>query len=154
MERLLGTNGIAKTTLVTTRWTEGASHKKRAEEEERERTLRLSYWQGPLSCNSEMARFYNTQVSALNIIARLKERERPIVRPENGCRTITEEPIQKPALPDSQASDKQQAPSQESKLWRATKIILAILVAIGIGLALQSSHSHSLRNPVTQMRLN
>lgn len=90
----------------------GASQEQRTQEEERERMLRGDYWQGPMSCNSEMARYDNTKISALNIIARLKERERPIYRSACGCRTIKEQPKPNP---------KDQPTSLEGKPAKAVK---------------------------------
>jgi hypothetical protein len=92
MDRLLGVRGIAKITLVTTKWTASASYTQRAEEEQREQLLRTHYWQGPLSCNSEMARYDNTRSSALGIIARLKVRERSLELPVDGCFPKTNDP--------------------------------------------------------------
>ncbi|KPI35174.1 Vegetative incompatibility protein HET-E-1 [Cyphellophora attinorum] len=121
MDRLLGVTSIAKITLVTTKWTVGATYQQRVEEEQRERMLRMSYWQGPLSCNSEMARYDNTKDSALNIIARLKSRETPIEPPVDGC-------FPKPGQLASPKSP-QQSTFAKSTSWRLSTALKWLLDA-------------------------
>ncbi|KAG8533360.1 uncharacterized protein KY384_002143 [Bacidia gigantensis] len=59
IEHLLGSNGIAKLTLVTTKWTENPSREVRDREERRELHLRDNIWNWQLRCNSAIQRYDN-----------------------------------------------------------------------------------------------
>jgi hypothetical protein len=79
LEYLLGTNGVAKITLVTTKWTKDASEAVKKEEERNERMLQDNYWGGPMRCGSTLERYEGTKASGINILANLRDRKRCIL---------------------------------------------------------------------------
>jgi hypothetical protein len=100
LEYLLGANGIAKITLVTTKWTKDASEAVRKEEEKNERMLQDDYWQGPMKCGSTLERYDGTKASSIDILANLKTRKRRMHPEPSRCRMSTQAPIPE-AVPET-----------------------------------------------------
>ena len=94
IEHLLGQNGIAKVTLVTTKWTKNPTEETRQREELRERELRDSHWDWQLKCNSRIERYDDTLRTALNIILDLETRSRPVRLGAERCRRFASNPAQ------------------------------------------------------------
>ena len=95
VERLWGAEGIAKITLVTTKWTNSTDGRVRKHEEHKETMIKES-WSRPAKCNSKVERWDGTDNSAHKIIANLHERPRPQFRHLDECRKVAE--AQKPYL--------------------------------------------------------
>ena len=94
IEHLLGQNGIAKVTLVTTKWTKNPTEETRQREELRERELREDHWDWQLKCNSRIERYDDTLRTALNIILDLETRSRPVRLGAERCRGFAPNPAQ------------------------------------------------------------
>lgn len=92
IEHLLGRNGIAKVTLVTTKWTKNPTEETRQREELRERELRENHWDWQLKCNSRIERYDDTIRTALNIILDLETRSRPVRLGAERCQRFTPNP--------------------------------------------------------------
>ena len=95
VERLWGAEGLAKITLVTTKWTNSNDERVRRHEEHKE-TMIKECWSRPAKCNSKVERWDGTDNSAHKIIANLHERPRPQFRHLEECRKVAE--AQKPYL--------------------------------------------------------
>ena len=93
-KHLLGQNGIAKVTLVTTKWTKNPTEETRQREELRERELRDDRWDWQLKCNSRIERYDDTLRTALDIILDLETRSRPVRLGAERCRRFAPNPVQ------------------------------------------------------------
>lgn len=106
LEYLLGANGVAKITLVTTKWTKEASQAIKKEEERNERMLQDSYWGGPIRCGSTLERYDGTKASGIDILANLRNRKRRMYPEASRCmmsiQTPTQEPVLKPEVDSNQ----------------------------------------------------
>ena len=98
LEYLLGANGVAKITLVTTRWTKEASETVNKEEERNERMLQDNYWGGPIRCGSTLERYDGTKASGIDILANLRNRKRRMYPEPSRCRMSIQTPTQEPVL--------------------------------------------------------
>ena len=96
IEHLLGQNGIAKVTLVTTKWTKNPSRKTARYEELRERELREDHWDWQIRCNSKMERYDDSLGSALNIVHDLTVRSRPVRLGSERCRPSAKRAAEEP----------------------------------------------------------
>ena len=68
IQHLLGQNGIAKVTLVTTKWIKNPAEGTRSREELREQELQNDHWAWQSKCNSRVTRFDGMLPTALGII--------------------------------------------------------------------------------------
>ncbi|CAN9080360.1 unnamed protein product [Alternaria alternata] len=98
LEYLLGANGVAKITLVTTKWTKEASEAVKKEEERNERMLQDNYWEGPMRCGSTLERYDGTKASGIDILANLRNRKRRMYPEPSRCRMSIQTPTQEPVL--------------------------------------------------------
>ena len=117
IEHLLGQNGIAKVTLVTTKWTKNPTEETRQREELRERELRDDHWDWQLKCNSRIERYDGTLRTALNIILDLETRSRPVRLGAERCRGSAPKPAQETKKTDGEIST--QHPRLSLSVWRS-----------------------------------
>ncbi|RYO08321.1 hypothetical protein AA0121_g11463 [Alternaria tenuissima] len=98
LEYLLGANGVAKITLVTTKWTKEASEAVKKDEERNERMLQDNYWGGPIRCGSTLERYDGTKSSGIDILANLRNRKRRMYPEPSRCRMSIQTPTQEPVI--------------------------------------------------------
>ena len=117
IEHLLGRNGIAKVTLVTTKWTKNPTEETRQREELRERELRDDHWDWQLKCNSRIERYDDTLRTALNIILDLETRSRPVRLGAERCQRFAPKPAQESKKSLWQTLTR--LPRLSSSVWRS-----------------------------------
>jgi len=104
VDDLLGKNGVARITLVLTNFRANPTYEEAEKEAQHEQLLR-ELWQGPMDCNSAIAKYDGGLETALRIISDFnsRDRQRPWLAQDQQCQMypIHQKPT-KPALdPDN-----------------------------------------------------